>query len=135
MEKIKYRGWHTKLNKMFSAEEMGEDQLTLMTDGRGFVNVSGVSTKLSRFLGDQMIPMQFTGIVDKNGKEIYFGDILDYEDVDTDKGNHKIAEVTRTICNGAGVLIDYQISDLWEDETVHVFEVIGNIYENPELLK
>lgn len=78
--------------------------------------------------------MQYTGIKDKNGKEIYFDDILKYEDVDQEKGVYYQAEVVRTINNGAGVLIDGVISDLWEDSDVHEFEVIGNVWENPELL-
>jgi hypothetical protein len=37
---IKFRGWHTSANRMFSAEEMAEDQLTLLTTG-SFINVHG----------------------------------------------------------------------------------------------
>jgi len=78
---------------------------------------------------------QFTGITDKNGKEIYFGDLLKYEDIAEEKGIYYQAEVVKTINNGAGVLIDGVISDLWEDKDIHEFEVIGNIYENKELIK
>jgi len=41
MREIKFRAWHTLQNVMFSAEELGTDQMTLSVDGRGFVNVSG----------------------------------------------------------------------------------------------
>ena len=79
MRPIKFRAWDTKRKKMFSAEEMGRDQLTLSTDGRGFINVHGTSTRLSTFL-THLIPEQFTGIRDKSGKEIYANDTMQSKD-------------------------------------------------------
>lgn len=72
---LKLRGWDTKKKIMHSAYEMGQDQLTLSVDGRGFVNVNGQSTKLSTFL-PHIIPMLYINIDDQEGTEIYKDDIL-----------------------------------------------------------
>ena len=72
--------------------------------------------------------MQYTGLKDKNGKEIYEGDIFHI-------GSKKILYVVewidcglkgRQIKNKSWIGLDY-----WKDD----IEVIGNIYENPELME
>lgn len=85
------------------------------------------------------ILMQFTGLKDKNGKEIYEGDIVTCE---TPKYKRKIKG--HVYCRYSGewaVETDEFISQdtdqkkdcvLWNKENI---EVIGNIYQNPELLK
>ena len=79
MNPIKVRAWHTKRKKMFSAEEMARDQLTLMPDGQGFINVHGGSTKLSHIYGlDIMIPLLYIGIKDPKNVDIYEGDVVEY---------------------------------------------------------
>jgi uncharacterized phage protein (TIGR01671 family) len=87
--------------------------------------------------------MQFTGLLDKNGKEIYEGDILTadfYPYMDEGVRNylsiveweapgfmgfkHLVNSTKRGISDGIGEYL----------EETEQFEVIGNIYENPELL-
>jgi hypothetical protein len=65
--------------------------------------------------------MQFTGLHDKNGKEIYEGDILPTRA----NGNHPV------VFDWGGFKLDG-----WAIGAMHVDEraVLGNIYENPELL-
>ncbi len=96
--------------------------------------------------------IQFTGIKDKNGKEIYFDDIVswcfydpDYED--EDEGGEAV--IVPNMGGGAGILFDWeidrsqcyavtdggQIEDIWDDMNVWNIEVIGNIHDTPELLK
>lgn len=142
MREINFRGWHSAMKKMFSANEMADDQLTLLPIGR-FINVHGQATKFSTiYPQDKFIPLQFTGFYDKNGKKIYEGDILrrfEYK---------SLSEVVwglgcwRSRVNTPKGIRDYELmhnsgQDEFESDTprLHNFEVIGNIYENPGLLK
>lgn len=70
---------------------------------------------------------QFTGLHDKNGKEIYEGDIIRY-----DMGG----ECEVSYCVGGG-FAGFDLSPAFHDEEHHLtdVEVIGNIHDNPELLK
>jgi uncharacterized phage protein (TIGR01671 family) len=66
---------------------------------------------------------QYTGLKDKNGKEIYEGDILKYEW----DGEEKVDAI-----EFSPPIFTYRGSMRW---SLHRDEVIGNIYENPELLE
>ena len=66
--------------------------------------------------------VQYTGLHDKNGKEIYEGDIIEGMHDFGPGGLHKRQGEIKW--RGDGYMIHY-----WED-----FEVIGNIYDNPDLL-
>ena len=59
MREHKYRAWDTSRKKMYSAEELGVDQETLSADGRGFVNISGDSTRLRQF-HTHLLPLEYT---------------------------------------------------------------------------
>jgi uncharacterized phage protein (TIGR01671 family) len=128
---IKFRGWHSEQKKMFSAEEMAIDQLTILTTG-SFINVSGADVRLSTiYPNDIFIPLQFTGLHDKNGKEIYEGDILSMDNPhygygDPDEKGYRLYVVDD--------IIDFHY-DYMEHCISHDAIVIGNIYENPELIK
>ena len=135
---LKFRGWNTRKNVMYSSEEMGRDQLTLSVDGRGFINVSGRSTKLSTF-PTHIIPMQYAGLNDKNGKEIWEDDIAEVQVgmdvykrfvVEVDKrAYYKLQSKTETNHDGTFVSLDF-----CEVEDCDI-EIIGDIHTTPELLE
>ncbi len=67
--------------------------------------------------GSKIIWMQYTGLKDKNGKEIYEGDIYNYE------GEIDVFESIEDFYYSE--LIRYRVEE---------GEIIGNIYENPDLI-
>lgn len=82
---------------------------------------------------DEIELMQSTGLKDKNGKEIFEGDIVDY------KGREAVVKWHGSYASFIYRFVDElqeRASD-WEPLFLacYHFEVIGNIYENPELLE
>lgn len=98
----------------------------------GFNNYSGKET--SDKMEDDIL-MQFTMLNDQNGKEIYEGDIVQY---DSECGK-VIAKVIFKINNNESLLIsgfEFEVIKIeeYEHDNPIDFLVIGNIYENPELV-
>lgn len=75
--------------------------------------------------------MQFTGMLDANGKEIYEGDVVsDHVGIGVVEYSKKNAAFRVNYCDGYGKwFIDYTLKG--ERESI---EVIGNIHQNKELL-
>lgn len=71
--------------------------------------------------------MQYTGLKDKNGKEIYEGDILITKDIEGGKYKTFVTHENGMFLSGE--------ESLYDDVFLFEAEVVGNIYENPELLK
>lgn len=91
---------------------------------------SGLEYELWRY--ENIEVMQFTGLIDKNGKEIYEDDIVNafkkpYEDSPTINEVKFVRGCWRLVCKGIGdvPLFNYSSSDI---------EVMGDLHSNPELL-
>jgi hypothetical protein len=118
MREIKFRAWIISQNKWY-----GEDIKWFPL--RSLYNEDNCSKDL--------IFCQFTNLRDKNGKEVYEGDIISGED----EIHWKIVfRQAAYFAYSESTLID--IDDRWTELNIfdlNYFEVIGNIYENPELLE
>lgn len=87
---------------------------------------------------DEIILMQSTGLHDKNGKEIFEGDIIRYNIDVVDIKRHPTLGFYTVLDGREGFFGDgMSIDDFEEDakEFSKTAEIIGNIYENPELLE
>ena len=131
----KFRAWQNELGRMmlvntmfFFANELEELEL----------NDSIMNDNIPVY-PDEIELMQSTGLFDRNGQEIFEGDIVTDGDVISDIKYHQtlgfymIGKYGFSVPFGQGVDVEY-----FEEFAVHVsktFEVVGNIYENPELLE
>ncbi|MCT1184185.1 hypothetical protein EFL99_13450 [Lactococcus lactis] len=92
---------------------------------------------VDEFSIDDVILMQSTGLKDKNGVEIFEGDIVNYvksfTNPMTGSGSLSINKNLRIIFKDAEFTADG--IDIRLKKIVSHMEIIGNIYENPELLE
>lgn len=87
---------------------------------------------------DRFILMQYTGLTDKNGKEIYEGDILYVEITDSNIGRVIASDNTAVKYKDGMFGVDWGTRKEFTNFNGFyntTFEVIGNIYENSELLQ
>lgn len=114
MNEIKFKGWNTEIKQMYSSEELEEDQLTLSAMGK-FINVDS-NRKENSEIYEHILPLQFTGLKDKNGKEIFEGDLVS---VPWNHSKFVISFIDGCYVMGTVILSFYHKE----------VEVTGNIYE------
>ena len=108
MRELKFRAYHFGAVEMLYDENLG-DVLRWKRDGQDLSEV-----------------MQYTGLKDKNGREIYEGDILDYK--------WKVSTRDLLIVEWSEKDACFLFGAVRTDYAIAYGEVIGNIHENPELL-
>ena len=116
---IKFRAWNTRNNTMYEIDRLEWGSDVLMWGKDEFNPLAG------------SVLMQYTGLNDKNGKEIYEGDVVRIPEGYGGDSHYKEANGIVKY-EGAGFWVE---SYNWSDYSWHELEIIGNIYENPELLQ
>lgn len=140
MRDIKFRAYHTEQKRMFDVYCLGIDLVAEIT-------YNGVDYGNNVFCGDDVNfikIMQYTGLKDKNGKEIYEGYLLEMRN---ELGYHKIFQIFYKdggLCfnthfddfnkNPNEIYFYESCADMQSKGFIVQCEIIGNIYENPELL-
>lgn len=144
MREIKFRAWLKEkkvmaefISHLKHAPDCGVFEITVPFDE------SGLQTFRKLHSIDQFDLMQFTGLTDKNGKEIYEGDVIEFWSYTSEDGTRIDPERYAVTWMGAfsypafdldvcdresNMLSELVASGEW------VWEVIGNIYDNPNLL-
>lgn len=123
----RFRAWDKHGQKMFTNDEL------IIWNGNVYANDSKKLTcnNLKGWSIDDEYLMQSTGLKDKNGNEIFEGDIVKMsKDVSVDTTYY---EVVRRRGGAYSLESKQHGCDLWIRHTY--CEIIGNIYENPELLE
>lgn len=123
MREIKFRAWDNITETMSPASTLNQ----LLTS----------ATRLGVTLDGSMTLMQYTGLKDKNGVEIYEGDIMESRYLPLSERDYR-----KFVVESLGWAFVATPEDRYPDNSqsnffanhASNFEVIGNIYENPELL-
>lgn len=124
----RFRAWDKEFKEMVQVDALVFDEQIIKAT---YKNGNVVKEDLKNY-----VLMQSTGLKDKNGKEIFEGDIIAIEVDDT--GTPVNARIFQN--SKIGILMfhvfedneDVPMVELLEDDSV-AFAIIGNIYENPEL--
>jgi uncharacterized phage protein (TIGR01671 family) len=124
--RFKFRVWDKLAERMIYPHNDNQQHFIIDLNGR-FHNLQNGSG------GDDYVIQQYTGLNDKNGKEIFEGDII----IDTQKQKYEIifdenyARYDIKVCGENKLSQISYFTQIYEKKHI---EVIGNIFEHSELL-
>ena len=124
MRSIKFRVWRTDDKRMYNTD------LPFLMYTDGVIPSLAGDVPMRQYTISEAVLMQYTDAKDKTGKEIYEGDII------THSNDGMIGVVTWSNGLYRFVIENLEQTEIIADLCDYDFEpaVLGNIYENPELL-
>lgn len=127
---LRFRAWDKIHKTMYEV-----DDIMSIDFGKSEISVKTLFFERTNYYKfDDIVLMQSTGLTDKNGKEIFEGDILSIE---TDEENVRV-EVSWDSKHALFVIESKKynekeaLGELFEDDP-YPFKIIGNVWEDPEL--
>jgi len=138
---IKFRAWDKEKKIMFQWDELSVDSYGASTS-----NDYSKDDNADYVLNQNAILMQFTGLLDKNGREIYQNDIAMVKEREDGSAQIGVVEWDTSEARFFIHVKTYRVNMWYGFESLCIEEdgmftdkydirVIGNIYENPELSK
>ena len=122
MREIKFRAWDKENKKMMKVSSLSLENKEIAVRENGTYHF---------FRMKNLELMQYTGLNDKNDKEIYEGDILFFRDENT---KYVVVWQDAAFIIKSIEIRKYSEEMCWLDDTEICCEIVGNIYENKNLL-
>jgi len=139
MRTLKFRIWDKESRNMYYPELIFDNnRMAMDINGYKFFK-DAQSQEMRQYCEDAFIYMQWTGLLDNNGKEIYERDIIGYDGErcrlcnNLLHNNHELHIVEWDDINCCFEAVNYKnrlSPSFWEDVVI-----VGNIYENIELIR
>ena len=128
MREIKFRAWDKKLKCMYST-----DSISLCIDGEiCYLDTDG---EWVTDMSNRIMMMQYTGLKDCQGIEIYEGDIIGFDDCTSTESGYWEQQCIGVV-EWCDETVSFEVSNRLSAESYEVLSeclVVGNIYENPDL--